>query len=167
MQFKALVSVALASVAVALPADLPLPLPLPIELPGLPIELPGLPLPSLPLPELPLPSLPALPLPSLPALPLPELPGLPLPGNPASECTTGPIQCCNSLQTAGTPGLDVILGLLGVVLGDINLPVGVTCSPISVIGVPGNSCSGQVVCCKDNTFNGIISIGCTPVNINL
>ena len=47
----------------------------------------------------------------------------------------GPIQCCNSVQSASSGGLvSVLLGLLGVVLGDVNVPIGVTCSPITVIG---------------------------------
>ena len=54
-------------------------------------------------------------------------------------CSTGPIQCCNSVQNAGAPAVAGLLGLLGIVLQDVNVPVGLTCSPISVIGVPGNS----------------------------
>ncbi|RXW17268.1 hypothetical protein EST38_g8587 [Candolleomyces aberdarensis] len=83
-----------------------------------------------------------------------------------AECSTGPIQCCNSVQAAGAPAVATLLGLLGVVVQDANVPVGVTCSPISVIGVPGNSCNAQTVCCEDNTFNGVVAIGCTPININ-
>ncbi|KAJ2931467.1 hypothetical protein H1R20_g5558, partial [Candolleomyces eurysporus] len=92
--------------------------------------------------------------------------GLPTP-IPASQCNTGPIQCCDSLQTAGAPAVAPILALLGVVVQDVNVPVGVTCSPISVIGVPGNSCSAQAVCCEKNGFNGVVAIGCTPVDLNL
>ncbi|KAI0048150.1 fungal hydrophobin [Auriscalpium vulgare] len=69
---------------------------------------------------------------------------------PASgPCSTGPVQCCNSVQ----PNLDVI--------------VGITCSPITVIGVGGDSCTQQTVCCENNNFSGIIAIGCTPINIAL
>ncbi|KAF8875137.1 hypothetical protein BD779DRAFT_1678405 [Infundibulicybe gibba] len=42
-----------------------------------------------------------------------------------------------------------------------------TCSPISAIGLGGNSCSAQPVCCSNNSFNGIVALGCTPVNLNL
>ncbi|KAK7472101.1 hypothetical protein VKT23_000220 [Stygiomarasmius scandens] len=86
---------------------------------------------------------------------------------PASQCNTGPIQCCNSVQTAGSLAASTLLGLLGVVVQDLNLPIGITCSPISVVGTGGNSCNAQPVCCEDNSFNGVIAIGCTPVNINL
>ncbi|KAH6902433.1 fungal hydrophobin-domain-containing protein [Coprinopsis sp. MPI-PUGE-AT-0042] len=84
----------------------------------------------------------------------------------APSCETGPIQCCNEVTKADDPATAILLGLLNVVVQDLNVDVGVTCSPISVIGVPGNSCSGQTVCCSDNSFKGIVAIGCTPININ-
>ncbi|KAH6904337.1 hydrophobin [Coprinopsis sp. MPI-PUGE-AT-0042] len=80
---------------------------------------------------------------------------------------TGPIQCCNSTTKADDPSTAVLLGLLGIVLQDLNVIVGVTCSPITVIGLPGNSCSGQTVCCSNNNFSGVVAIGCTPININV
>ncbi|THU77680.1 hydrophobin-domain-containing protein [Dendrothele bispora CBS 962.96] len=83
------------------------------------------------------------------------------------QCNTGSLQCCNSVQKASSSGVGLLLGLLGVVLGDVNVLVGVTCSPLSVIGVGGNSCTAQPVCCENNNFNGVIAIGCTPININL
>ncbi|KAJ3572060.1 hypothetical protein NP233_g3337 [Leucocoprinus birnbaumii] len=86
---------------------------------------------------------------------------------PASQCNTGDLQCCNSVQAASSNAVGLLLGLLGVVLSDLTALVGITCSPLSVIGVGGNSCSAQPVCCQNNSFNGIIAIGCTPVNINL
>lgn len=86
---------------------------------------------------------------------------------PASQCNTGSLQCCNSVQSASSGAVGLLLGLLGVVLQDLTVLVGITCSPLSVIGVGGNSCSAQPVCCENNSFNGIIAIGCTPININL
>ncbi|KAH6902458.1 fungal hydrophobin-domain-containing protein [Coprinopsis sp. MPI-PUGE-AT-0042] len=84
----------------------------------------------------------------------------------APSCSTGPVQCCNSVSTAKDPATALLLGLLGVVVQDVNIPIGVTCSPISVIGLPGNSCNSQTVCCDNNNFNGVVAIGCTPININ-
>ncbi|KAF5348076.1 hypothetical protein D9758_010047 [Tetrapyrgos nigripes] len=86
---------------------------------------------------------------------------------PASQCNTGNLQCCNSVQSSNTGLVSSLLGLLGVVLGSVDAQVGVTCSPISVIGVGGNSCTAQPVCCENNTFNGIVALGCSPVNLNL
>ncbi|KDR84222.1 hypothetical protein GALMADRAFT_236905 [Galerina marginata CBS 339.88] len=86
---------------------------------------------------------------------------------PASQCNTGDVQCCQSVQSASSPSVASLLTLLGVVVGSVTGQVGVTCSPISVIGVAGNSCSAQPVCCSNNSFNGIVALGCTPVNLNL
>ena len=53
-------------------------------------------------------------------------------------CSTGPIQCCNSVQSASDPATALLLGLLGIVVQGVNVDVGLTCSPITVIGVGSN-----------------------------
>ncbi|KAL1947101.1 hypothetical protein VTO73DRAFT_14062 [Trametes versicolor] len=81
-------------------------------------------------------------------------------------CSTGAIQCCQQTTTANSASAAAILGLLGIVLQDLNVPVGLTCSPISVVGVgSGNGCSANAVCCEDNSHGGLISIGCLPVSL--
>ncbi|KAI0648543.1 hydrophobin-251 [Trametes meyenii] len=83
-----------------------------------------------------------------------------------SSCSTGPIQCCDSTEKAGSAAGSAILGLLGIVVQDPNVLVGLTCSPITVIGVgSGGSCSAQTVCCEDNSHGGLVSIGCVPVSL--
>ncbi|KAJ4465684.1 fungal hydrophobin-domain-containing protein [Lentinula edodes] len=84
---------------------------------------------------------------------------------PGSSCSTGPVQCCNSVQSASSDPITTILGLLGIVLQDLNVDVGLTCSPITVIGASGSSCSAKAVCCEDNSHGGLISIGCVPVSL--
>ncbi|KAK7054512.1 hypothetical protein VNI00_003710 [Paramarasmius palmivorus] len=86
---------------------------------------------------------------------------------PASECTTGPVQCCNSVGAANDPSVAKILGLLGIVVQDVNALVGLTCVPITVIGAGGATCDANPVCCKDNSHGGAVSIGCVPVDISL
>ncbi|KAF9031793.1 fungal hydrophobin [Hymenopellis radicata] len=81
------------------------------------------------------------------------------------DCNTGPIQCCNSVQSASDPATAALLGLLGIVLGPITGQVGITCSPISVIGVGGSSCSAHPVCCTDNSNGGLVSLGCVPISL--
>ncbi|KAG7445472.1 fungal hydrophobin, partial [Guyanagaster necrorhizus] len=85
--------------------------------------------------------------------------------------STGTIQCCNSVESISclpsSNAVQTLLGLLGILVGDITANVSVTCSPISIIGVGGNSCSAQTACCENNSFNGVISLGCTPINIGL
>ncbi|KAJ4466321.1 hydrophobin 2 [Lentinula aciculospora] len=89
----------------------------------------------------------------------------PAPRNePASSCSTGPVQCCESVQSASSSPIAILLGLLGIVLQDVNVNVGLTCSPITVIGT-SSSCSAQAVCCEDNSHGGLISIGCLPVTL--
>lgn len=56
-------------------------------------------------------------------------------GEPASSCSTGPVQCCNSVQKADSAAATSILGSIGVVVQDVNALVGLDCSPISVVGV--------------------------------
>ncbi|KAK7696115.1 hypothetical protein QCA50_000758 [Cerrena zonata] len=84
-----------------------------------------------------------------------------------SSCDTGPIQCCQSTATAGSKTGSALLDAIGVVVQDLNVLLGITCSPISVIGTGGNSCSANPVCCEDNSHGSLISIGCVPINIDL
>ncbi|TFK39707.1 fungal hydrophobin-domain-containing protein [Crucibulum laeve] len=88
---------------------------------------------------------------------------------PAGQtCSTGPVQCCNSVQDAKSVDVqNAISGLLSVILGPITGQVGVTCSPITAIGLGGNSCNAQTVCCDNNNFNGVIALGCSPINLSL
>jgi len=86
---------------------------------------------------------------------------------PASQCNTGDLQCCNSVQSGDAPAVTTLLGLLGVVVQGVVANVGLTCDPISVIGLGSNSCNQEPVCCENNNFNGLISLGCSPVNLNL
>ncbi|KAI9570794.1 fungal hydrophobin [Boletus coccyginus] len=80
-----------------------------------------------------------------------------------SQCNTSDQYCCNSDITQTT---SAVSGLLGILNG-LNLGAGITCSPIGVIQVAGNSCTQQPVCCTGNTFNGLVNVACTPINVNL
>lgn len=138
--------------------------------------------------------------------------GNPPPAIPASQCNTGPVQCCQQTGFADEAGIATALGLVGVVVDDLNVFLGATCSPISVIGVPGNSWLVILYpqCPREGAnrvyptalpspfaaltipsvshlkrlrppiprvqyakylssffLDGIVAIGCTPVNINL
>ncbi|KAK0442719.1 hydrophobin [Desarmillaria tabescens] len=93
-----------------------------------------------------------------------------LPRDDGAACSaTGNAQCCDSTQspTDLDSGVQTLLGLLGVVIGDITGDVGVTCTPITVLGVGGTGCNNQVVCCDDSSFNGLVALGCNPINISL
>ncbi|KAK7054479.1 hypothetical protein VNI00_003677 [Paramarasmius palmivorus] len=88
-------------------------------------------------------------------------------GKPASQCDVGKLQCCDNFAKAGDPEAKKIIDLLHIDVQDVNVPVGLTCDPITGIGVSGSSCAAQPVCCENNNFNGVIAVGCTPVDVNV
>ncbi|KAF8980781.1 fungal hydrophobin [Cyathus striatus] len=85
----------------------------------------------------------------------------------ASQCNTGPVQCCNSVKSSDDKSVSGILAAVGAVVQGVVVQVGLDCSPISAIGVGANSCTAQPVCCTNNNFNGVVALGCTPINVNL
>ncbi|KAG6818635.1 hypothetical protein H0H93_003281 [Arthromyces matolae] len=93
---------------------------------------------------------------------------LPLFAVAQTSCSTEKQQCCNSVQDAKSSGIaDIVHSLLGVALEDVTAQVGLTCTPISVLAISGVSCNQQTVCCENNNFNGLVALGCTPINLNL
>ncbi|TFK95236.1 hypothetical protein BDV98DRAFT_537899 [Pterulicium gracile] len=60
-----------------------------------------------------------------------------------------------------------LLALLGLQVQDVNVPVGVHCNPITVIGAGSVSCEAEPVCCEDNNYQGLIALGCLPINVGL
>lgn len=58
---------------------------------------------------------------------------------PASSCTTGSVSCCNTSGTAKDESIAKELALLGIVVDDVDALIGVSCSPITVIGAGGAS----------------------------
>ncbi|KAK0199589.1 hydrophobin 2 [Desarmillaria ectypa] len=84
-----------------------------------------------------------------------------------AACATGTAQCCSSTQSPSSSIVQTLLGLLGIPIGSVTADVGLTCSPITVLGIGGTQCSNQVVCCNNNNFNGVVALGCTPINIGL
>ncbi|KAF8912070.1 fungal hydrophobin-domain-containing protein [Gymnopilus junonius] len=90
-----------------------------------------------------------------------------------TPCNTGNVQCCDKTVQGSDPKtlslLQKVLGSLDGLL-DLNLSglIGLDCSAIDIVRVGGNSCSLQPVCCDGATFKGgLVSLGCTPININL
>ncbi|TFK64219.1 fungal hydrophobin [Pluteus cervinus] len=89
--------------------------------------------------------------------------------NDPSQCNTGSIQCCESTQDASslTALTTLLLDSLDIDVGSLTALVGLTCSPVTVIGTGGTDCSQQPVCCENDSFNGVVALGCTPINLNL
>jgi hypothetical protein len=62
---------------------------------------------------------------------------VPTDGGSSSQCNTGSTQCCTSVSTSGDPVTKLLLGLLGVAVNGLNVPIGLTCSPLTIIGANG------------------------------
>ncbi|TFK22675.1 fungal hydrophobin [Coprinopsis marcescibilis] len=87
-----------------------------------------------------------------------------------SQCNGGEVQCCNSVQNSNKLSLPMhgLLGVLGVDVSQLSGLVGASCTGVNAIGLGGGaSCSNQQVCCNNNSFNGVVALGCTPINISL
>ncbi|KAG6818493.1 hypothetical protein H0H93_015574 [Arthromyces matolae] len=84
---------------------------------------------------------------------------------PDQQCTTGHVQCCDSVQSSDQDAVTAIAKSLGIVLPNVAVQVGLTCSPISLLATGGTACTAQTVCCEKNDFDGFIAIGCNPINI--
>ena len=65
----------------------------------------------------------------------------PVPNDTAdtNACSTGSIQCCQSVQPANSTAIAPILGGLGVVVQDVTALVGLGCSGITAVGVGSGS----------------------------
>ncbi|KAJ3476691.1 hypothetical protein NLI96_g10986 [Meripilus lineatus] len=88
------------------------------------------------------------------------------PTGSSGNCNTGPMQCCNSLQSSNSGGLGALLGLLGVI-GPLTGLIGLDCSPISVIGAGSGGCSATPVCCENNNVGGLLSVWlCAPLSLS-
>ncbi|KIK73369.1 hypothetical protein PAXRUDRAFT_178625, partial [Paxillus rubicundulus Ve08.2h10] len=58
--------------------------------------------------------------------------------------------------------------LLGIALPSISGLIGLSCSPITGLGIgTGAVCMQQPVCCSNNDYNGLVNLGCSPINLNL
>ncbi|KAJ7364736.1 fungal hydrophobin [Mycena albidolilacea] len=71
-------------------------------------------------------------------------------------------QCCASVVDSSSVEAGKVLAALGIDLGDITVPVGLSCSPITVIG---NNCGGVTTRCDapEIEWGGLIAINCIPI----
>ncbi|TFK36603.1 fungal hydrophobin-domain-containing protein [Crucibulum laeve] len=86
----------------------------------------------------------------------------------SNSCNSGPVQCCDSLQTVSQSNQAGLASLLGVVAQGLTGQVGLQCNPITGIGLgSGSVCQSSAVCCSGNNFNGLIALGCNPISIGI
>ncbi|KAL0572949.1 hypothetical protein V5O48_009021 [Marasmius crinis-equi] len=83
-------------------------------------------------------------------------------GGGEGTCTSG-VRCCDSTAKASDPAAAGALAAMGVVLQDLNVLVGLNCSPVTVVGSGNGACSKTTVYCEDNSHDNLISIGCIPI----
>ncbi|KAJ8086298.1 hypothetical protein PM082_005121 [Marasmius tenuissimus] len=86
-------------------------------------------------------------------------------GSGGGEGNCPKVQCCKSTAKADDPTVTPILGALGIAVNDVNVLVGMNCSPVSVIGGGNGACSDRTVYCEDNSHGNLIAIGCITVII--
>ncbi|KAI0677508.1 fungal hydrophobin [Trametes maxima] len=83
----------------------------------------------------------------------------------AQHCNTGPVQCCDKVESANSASAAGLISALNIKLDDVTALVGLDCSPVSVIGAGSNTCASKPVCCKNNSWGSLISVGCAPVEL--
>jgi len=89
----------------------------------------------------------------------------PKPSGSPSPCTSGTsAQCCDKLTQAKDPMASLLLGLYDIVV-DVEESVALECSPLSAFDIRNKNCGGQCVCCQHNSFDGVIAVGCSILNL--
>ncbi|KAJ7710574.1 hypothetical protein B0H17DRAFT_1324256 [Mycena rosella] len=70
----------------------------------------------------------------------------------------------NSVQSSSSSSVAAVAALLGLDLSGLDVPVGLGCSPITVIG---NNCGGTSVTCDapEQAWGSLIAINCIPITL--
>ncbi|KAF8207787.1 hypothetical protein K438DRAFT_1814247 [Mycena galopus ATCC 62051] len=73
-------------------------------------------------------------------------------------------QCCASVVPASNGAASLVAAILGLDLSGILVDVGLSCSPITVLG---NNCGGTTVTCDapEKEWGGLIAINCIPITL--
>ncbi|KAJ7757404.1 hydrophobin 2 [Mycena maculata] len=71
-------------------------------------------------------------------------------------------QCCSSVVSSSSTAASTVAALVGLDLTGLDVPVGLSCSAITVVG---NNCGGTSVTCDspDQEWGGLIAINCIPI----
>jgi len=86
-----------------------------------------------------------------------------------NSCNGGTVQCCTSYQATSSDAVQQKakeLDLLDAIV-PADVTAGLTCTPVSVLTLAGQSCTAQQACCSGNSFDGAIVLGCNPINANV
>ncbi|KAJ7260715.1 fungal hydrophobin, partial [Mycena rebaudengoi] len=94
----------------------------------------------------------------------PLLPPLPTARNtPPKTTPQDSPKCCNSVVPTSSTAASAISALLGIDLTGLDVPIGLSCSPITV----GNNCGSTTVTCAapEKEWGGLIAINCIPITL--
>ncbi|KAG2749248.1 fungal hydrophobin [Suillus brevipes Sb2] len=86
------------------------------------------------------------------------------------QCNTGEIQCCDNSTSYDSYDAQKAFDQVGLVdvAAVVGAFVGLDCSGISVVGTSsGCEANQEPLCCEDNSYNGLVNLGCTPINVIL
>ncbi|KAF9032803.1 hypothetical protein BJ165DRAFT_768945 [Panaeolus papilionaceus] len=84
-----------------------------------------------------------------------------------TTCGSLHLLCCNTYGYASDYNIAPILALLGVSIGG-TYKVGLTCTPISILGGVSSTCTAQPLCCWWGAeYNYLVAIDCWPVDMSL
>ncbi|KAK0213253.1 hydrophobin-251 [Desarmillaria ectypa] len=81
------------------------------------------------------------------------------------KCNSGSLQCCKSVQDPSSSAAQSAFGVASIPIGSVTADVGLACDPITVVGLGTTQCDNQPACCENNNYNGVVALGCTPVNL--
>ncbi|KAJ7469619.1 hydrophobin 2 [Mycena latifolia] len=75
-------------------------------------------------------------------------------------------QCCSSVVPSSSSDASTVAGLLGLDLSGLGVDVGLSCSPITVIGDNCASGTTSLICdAPDLEWGGLLAINCIPVTL--
>ncbi|KAH6919152.1 hydrophobin-251 [Coprinopsis sp. MPI-PUGE-AT-0042] len=87
------------------------------------------------------------------------------------QCNGGTVQCCDTTQDTknfNQEAKSFFSSLLAVEVKQFTGAIGVECTGVKVLAGGGSSsCTQQKVCCSNNNFNGVLALGCNPVNASV
>ncbi|KAF8872813.1 fungal hydrophobin [Infundibulicybe gibba] len=83
------------------------------------------------------------------------------------SCNTGTMQCCTEASNASNTANSIIISVAHIDANGVKALVSSSCSPITVVGTGSGYSTSMPVCCTENNINGLVSFGCSPVNINV
>ncbi|KAJ7897805.1 hypothetical protein B0H13DRAFT_2521293 [Mycena leptocephala] len=98
--------------------------------------------------------------------PLPPPPPPPKPPKTPPPPVTPPSspQCCSSVVSSSNGAASAVANLLGLDLTGLDVPVGLSCSPITV---EGDNCGSTTVTCDapEPEWGGLMAINCIPITL--